>query len=64
MAIDAVKQISMEELIMEHKLYLLTGAAGFLGSNICAQLLERGDHVCVFVLFGDLVALFIPDVVD
>lgn len=64
MAIDAVKQISMEELIMEHKLYLLTGAAGFLGSNICAQLLERGDHVRAFVLNGDPAAKYIPDEVE
>ena len=46
---------------MEQKLYLLTGAAGFLGSNICAQLLERGDHVRAFVLSGDPAAKFIPE---
>lgn len=28
---------------MSNRLYLVTGAAGFLGSNICAQLIERGD---------------------
>lgn len=49
---------------MEHKLYLLTGAAGFLGSNICAQLLERGDHVRAFVLNGDPAAKYIPDEVE
>ena len=46
---------------MENKLYLLTGAAGFLGSNICAQLLERGDCVRAFVLSGDPAAKFIPE---
>lgn len=49
---------------MEHKLYLLTDAAGFLGSNICAQLLERGDHVRAFVLNGDPAAKYIPDEVE
>ena len=37
----------------EKTTYLLTGAAGFLGSHICKQLLERGDHVRAFVLKGD-----------
>ncbi len=41
-------------------LYLLTGAAGFLGSNICTQLLERGDSVRAFVLKGDPAAKYIP----
>ena len=27
---------------MSNRLYLVTGAAGFLGSNNCAQLKERG----------------------
>ena len=27
---------------MNERIYLLTGAAGFLGSNICAQLLAEG----------------------
>ena len=29
---------------------LLTGAAGFLGINICTQLIVRGDLVRAFVL--------------
>ena len=49
---------------MEHPLYLLTGAAGFLGSHICAQLLERGDRVRAFVLSGDPSAKYIPDGVE
>ena len=49
---------------MEHKLYLLTGAAGFLGSNICALLLDRGVHVRALVLNGDPAAKFIPDEVE
>lgn len=46
------------------KLYLLTGAAGFLGSNICQQLLERGDSVRAFVLQGDPAVKYIPDGVE
>ena len=46
------------------RLYLLTGAAGFLGSNICQQLLERGDSVRAFVLKGDPAVKYIPDGVE
>lgn len=49
---------------MSSRLYLLTGAAGFLGSNICQQLLERGDSVRAFILNGDPAAQFIPDGVE
>lgn len=49
---------------MAKKLYLVTGAAGFLGSNICAQLLERGDSVRAFVLEGDKYAKFLPEQVE
>lgn len=45
---------------MKDVIYLVTGAAGFLGSNICAQLLERGDRVRAFVLEGDKAAQYIP----
>ena len=38
---------------MSNTVYLVTGAAGFLGSNICRQLLERGERVRAFVLEGD-----------
>lgn len=42
------------------EIYLLTGAAGFLGSNICRQLLEGGKTVRALVLPGDKAAEFIP----
>ena len=41
-------------------IYLVTGAAGFMGTNVCAQLLERGDAVRAFVLKGDPAVKFVP----
>ncbi len=38
---------------MPNILYLVTGCAGFLGSTVCRQLLERGDAVRGFALSGD-----------
>ncbi len=49
---------------MKNVIYLVTGAAGFLGSNICAQLLERGERVRAFVLKGDKTATYIPKEVE
>lgn len=49
---------------MKNTLYLLTGAAGFLGSSVCRQLLERGDKVRAFVLTGDKSVKYIPKEVE
>ena len=49
---------------MNNVIYLVTGAAGFLGSNICTQLLERGERVRTFVLEGDKAAKFLPERVE
>ncbi len=49
---------------MNNRIYLVTGAAGFLGSNVCAQLLERGERVRAFVLEGDKSAKYIPQEVE
>jgi dihydroflavonol-4-reductase len=54
----------MEETTMKNTLYLLTGAAGFLGSSVCNQLLERGDKVRAFVLPGDKSVKYIPGEVE
>ena len=45
---------------MKNRIYLVTGAAGFLGGTICRQLIERGDKVRAFVLPGDKAMKFVP----
>ena len=47
-----------------NRYYLLTGAAGFLGTNICMQLLEAGCKVRALVLPNDKSVKFIPDQVE
>ena len=49
---------------MSNKMYLVTGAAGFLGSTICRQLVARGDKVRAFVLPGDKSAKYLPEEVE
>ena len=44
--------------------YLLTGAAGFLGTNICMQLLEKGCKVRALVLPNDKSVKYIPENVE
>ena len=47
-----------------NRYYLLTGAAGFLGTNICMQLLEKGCKVRALVLPNDKSVKFIPKQVE
>ena len=49
---------------MNNRYYLLTGAAGFLGTNICMQLLEKGCKVRALVLPNDKSVKFIPEEVE
>ena len=46
------------------RMYLVTGAAGYLGSNVCRQLLERGEKVRAFVLNGDKSVKYVPKEVE
>ncbi len=45
---------------MNHSIYLVTGAAGFLGGTICRQLIARGEQVRAFVLPHDKAIKFVP----
>lgn len=49
---------------MRNNLYLVTGAAGFLGSNVCRQLLDRGDQVRALVLSNDPAIKYVPEEVE
>lgn len=53
-----------EDNMMSNRLYLVTGAAGFLGSNVCLQLLEKGEKVRALVLPNDKSVRFIPEAVE
>lgn len=44
----------------EKTIYLVTGAAGFLGGTICRKLIERGEKVRAFVLPGDPAEKYVP----
>lgn len=46
---------------MKETLYLLTGATGFLGGEICRQLVSSGKKVRAFALPGDKAVEFIPE---
>ncbi len=48
----------------DNRYYLLTGAAGFLGTNICMQLLEAGCKVRALVLPNDKSVKYIPENVE
>lgn len=45
---------------MADTMYLVTGAAGFLGGTVCRQLVERGDKVRAFVLPNDKAMKYVP----
>jgi dihydroflavonol-4-reductase len=45
---------------MKETIYLVTGAAGFLGINVCQSLIARGKNVRALVLEGDPAAKRIP----
>ena len=49
---------------MGKTIYLVTGAAGFLGSHVCDELLERGDQVQALVLPGDKSVKYVPQAVE
>lgn len=60
------KKRDMEgHVMMESKMYLVTGAAGFLGSTICRQLVEDDSQkVRALVLPGDKSAEYLPEGIE
>ena len=44
---------TMKMKMKKETLYILTGGAGFMGSLICRELLERGEKVRTLVLTGN-----------
>ena len=48
------------ENTMNKTIYLVTGAAGFLGGTICRQLIDRGNKVRAFVLPNDPAEKYVP----
>ena len=46
---------------MSKMIYIVTGAAGFLGGTVCRKLIERGEKVRALVLQNDPAAKYIPD---
>ena len=46
--------------MMNNRMYLVTGAAGFLGGTVCRQLVERGENVRAFVLPNDKAIKYVP----
>ncbi len=49
---------------MKNRIYLVTGAAGNLGSSVCSQLLEKGERIRALVLKGDPAAERVPKEVE
>ena len=47
-----------------NRMYLVTGAAGFLGSTVCRKLVDRNEKVRAFVLEGDKSAAYLPEEVE
>lgn len=44
-----------------NRLYLVTGAAGFLGGTVCRTLIAQGKKVRAFILPNDPARKFIPE---
>ncbi len=45
-------------------LYLITGAAGYLGEEVCRQVIARGEAARALVLPGDQTAVYIPEEIE
>lgn len=45
---------------MDNKVYLVTGAAGFLGGTVCRKLVQKDERVRAFVLKNDPAIQYVP----
>ncbi len=59
-----MKETDIKETDMKETIYLVTGAAGFLGGTVCRQLVDRGERVRAFALPNDKAIKFIPKEVE
>lgn len=50
----------MKSSTVSDRLFLVTGAAGFLGGTVCRQLIVKGERVRALVLPGDKAMKFVP----
>ena len=49
---------------MSNKVYLVTGAAGFLGGTVCRQLIEKGERVRALVLPNDPAKKYLSEEIE
>ncbi|MBR5138359.1 MAG: NAD-dependent epimerase/dehydratase family protein [Alistipes sp.] len=47
-----------------NRIYLVTGATGFLGGEVCRQLIRRGEKVRALALVGDKAIGYLPEGVE
>jgi dihydroflavonol-4-reductase len=50
--------------MMKNKLYLVTGATGFLGNNVCRRLAQKGMRIRALVMEGDPAQKHLPEGVE
>ena len=49
---------------MKNRVYLVTGATGFLGSEVCRRLTQEGAQIRAFALENDEAVKYLPETVE